>query len=61
MTVSKEAYSVIDKCRKRINPGIFSTFIDWTVNLLKRNRVSNIKKELYNNAMDFGSSIQYLC
>jgi predicted transposase YbfD/YdcC len=56
----KDAVFHEDRCRKRVNPGIFSSFIDWTINLLRTKGVTNIKRELYNNAMNLDASIEYI-
>jgi predicted transposase YbfD/YdcC len=56
----KDATFYEDRHRKRVNPWIFSTFIDWTISLLKRRGITNIRRELYSNAMDLMSSIQYI-
>jgi hypothetical protein len=49
-----------DKHMKRVNPWIFFTFIDWSLNVLKRSGIINIGRVLYINAMDLMSGIQYI-
>jgi hypothetical protein len=56
----KDATFYEDKHRKQVNPWVFSTLTDWTLNILKKHGVTNIRQALYSNAMDFTSSIQYI-
>jgi predicted transposase YbfD/YdcC len=56
----KDAIFGEDKSRKRVKPCIFSTFVDWSINLFKEKGVKNIRKELYMNAMDLKMTMKYV-
>lgn len=42
-----------DKTTKRCNPSIYSTCIDFALNIMKMNACKNIRTELHKNTMDF--------
>lgn len=47
-----------DKIPRRINPGIFSTLIDFALNRLRKNGCQNIKGKLYENSINFKKLIK---
>lgn len=42
-----------DRQTKRCNPGIYSTCMNWSLNIMKIEKCENIKKRLMKNSMDF--------
>jgi predicted transposase YbfD/YdcC len=42
-----------DYTTKRVNPWIFSTIIDFGLNIMKRKNVDNVRSSLYENVLDF--------
>jgi hypothetical protein len=49
-----------DKCCKRVNPYVFSSLIDWAINLLKLKNVKSINQELYINTMNLEAAMKYV-
>jgi len=48
-----------DESRIRINPENISTIRSFALNILRKNKVKNIKGELYENSLDFFNLYSY--
>ena len=48
-----------DASRIRTKPSIFARFRTFALNILRANRVSNISKELYVNALNLDNMLSY--
>jgi predicted transposase YbfD/YdcC len=49
-----------DKSRIRINAGIFSTLRSFALNILRKNKVTNVSLALYDNSLKFDNVLNYV-
>lgn len=49
-----------DASRIRCNPGIFARLRSFTLNILRKNKISNVSEALYDNALCFDNLIAYV-
>lgn len=56
----KDTAFIEDKCKRRRNPAIFATVIDFAMNIMRANGCSNIRGELYSISLDFCSAMKRL-
>lgn len=48
-----------DASRIRVNPGIFARLRSFALNILRKNKVTNIKGTLFENALNFEKLLDY--